>query len=104
MRELLMEQIEREKAYLARQTIGSDEYCASQHRLMDLAKQVAELDSEEKEQKGRVIHDIFEGIKIGSGIAIPLIGLVWITATEKDTTFTGVLKEYTKYFFPRKLL
>lgn len=102
MRELLMEQVERERSYLARQTIGSDEYCASQRRLMDLAKQVSELDSEEKERKGQVIHDIFEGVKIGSGIVIPLIGLVWITATEKETTFTGVLKEYTRYFLPRK--
>ena len=104
MKARLMELIEREKSHLAKQEVGSEEYCASLRRLMDLEKQLAELEVNEHDKKDKVVRNIYEGVKTASGIAIPLIGLVWITATEKETTFTGVLKEYTRYFLPKKML
>ena len=55
-----------------------------------------------KENKDRLIRNILEGVKVGSGIILPIIGLVAITAVEKDTTFTGSLREYTRYFLPKK--
>ena len=103
MKTLLMELIEREKAHFAEQEVGSDEYCASQRRLMELEKQMAELEVNEHDKKDKVIRNIYEGVKVASGIVVPFVGLVWITATEKETTFTGVLKEYTRYFLPKKM-
>lgn len=103
MKTLLMELIEREKAHFAEQEVGSEEYCASQHRLMELEKQMAELEVNEHDKKDKVIRNIYEGVKVASGIVVPFVGLVWITATEKETTFTGVLKEYTRYFLPKKM-
>lgn len=55
-----------------------------------------------KEEKDRLIRNILEGVKIGSGIVLPIIGLITITAVEKDITFTGSLREYTRYFLPKK--
>lgn len=104
MKTLLMELIEREKAHFAEQDVGGEEYCASQQRLMELEKHMAELEVNDNDKKDKVIRNIFEGIKTASGIVIPFVGLVWITATEKDTTFTGALKEYTRYFLPKKML
>ncbi len=94
---LLKNAFEKEYAYLLDQTIGSDEYNASLRRLMDIEKQLNDPD-----KKGKLYRDILEGIKVGSGIVIPIIGLVWITATERDCTFTGTLRDYTKYFLPKK--
>ena len=110
----VMEAIERERTYLADLTIGSDEYNASQARLMSLEKTLfemekSEIEAERKQQeitdgkKSQIISHVLEGIKVvGGGIVLPLIGLVWITATEKESTFTGTLKDYTKYFLPKK--
>ena len=55
-----------------------------------------------KEDKDRLIRNVLEGVKVGSGIILPIIGLVAITAVEKDITFTGSLREYTRYFLPKK--
>lgn len=101
---LVMELIEREKAHFAAQTEGSEEYCASQKRLMELEKLLAELKVNETDKKDKVIRNIYEGVKVASGIVVPFVGLVWITATEKDITFCGALKEYTRYFLPKKML
>ena len=110
----VMEAIERERDYLVGQTIGTDEYNASQARLMSLEKTLfemekSEIEAERKQQemtdgkKSQIISHVLEGIKVvGGGIILPLVGLVWITATEKDTTFTGALRDYTKYFLPKK--
>ncbi len=125
---LLMELIEREQNYFADQTSGGDEYVSSQKRLMNLKSQLTDLEKAEaeletakeklevtkaelevtkdvavKEDKDRLIRNVLEGIKIGSGIVLPIIGLIAITAVEKDTTFTGSLRTYTSYFLPKKL-
>lgn len=94
---LLLECIEREKAYLVEQEVGSEEYNASLHRLMELEKQMSESPKSE-----RLYRNILEGVKVAGGVLLPIIGLVCITATEKDCTFTGALKDYTKLFLPRK--
>lgn len=100
MRDRLLSLIERERAYLEKQEDGSDEYCKSLNRLAELEKQLFELESSKKD---RIVRNVVEGVKIGSGVIMPFIGLVWITAVEKDTTFTGALRDYTKYFLPKKL-
>ena len=124
---LLLNLIEREQYYFESQKPGSEEYVDSQSRLMKLSSQLADLEKTEtelktteekleiskaklevtkdvsvKENKDRLIRHILEGVKVGSGIILPIIGLVAITAVEKDTTFTGSLREYTRYFLPNK--
>ena len=124
---LLLNLIEREQTYFESQKPGSEEYVDSQSRLMKLSSQLADLEKTEtelktteeklelskaelevtkdvsvKENKDRLIRHILEGVKVGSGIVLPIIGLVAITAVEKDTTFTGSLREYTRYFLPKK--
>ena len=113
-KEALVKQIERVSKYMEGLEEGSEEYRSALYQLIDLEKQLAEIekieqDGELKKQdmseikKDRLVKNILEGIKVGSGIVIPFIGLVWITATEKDNTFTGTLREYTKYFLPNKI-
>ena len=124
---LLLNLIEREQTYFESQKPGSEEYVDSQARLVKLSSQLADLEKTEtelktteekleitkaelevtkdvslKENKDRLIRNILEGVKVGSGIILPIIGLVAITAVEKDTTFTGSLREYTRYFLPNK--
>ena len=110
---LLLNLIEREQIYFENQKPGSEEYVNSQTRLMKLNAQLTELEKAEedlklskdttaKDQKNTLIRNVLEGVKVGSGIVLPIIGLVAITAVEKDTTFTGSLREYTRYFLPKK--
>ena len=124
---LLLNLIEREQNYFESQKPGSEEYIDSQTRLMKLSSQLTDLEKTEtelktteeklelskaelevtkgvsvKENKDRLIRNILEGVKVGSGIILPIIGLVAITAVEKDTTFTGSLREYTRYFLPKR--
>ena len=130
---LLSEQIEREYEYLEDQEVGSEEYNASMKRLNILedkfielekfesetvakSKQVQldskrlELETETKarlnedEKKDKRIKNILEGVKIGTSIVMPIIGLVWITAAEKEITFCGALKGYASMFVPKKLI
>lgn len=91
---LLAEQYERERAYLANQEVGSEEYNASLRRLM-------ELETHLTERKSKVTTALIETGKVAANVALPLIGLVWITANERDITFTGALRDYTKYFLPK---
>ena len=106
---LLSNLIEREQNYFDSQESGSEEYVNSQARLMKLNSQLTELEKAEaekeasaKDQKNTLIRNVLEGVKVGSGIILPIIGLVAITAVEKDTTFTYSLREYTRYFLPKK--
>ena len=106
---LLLNLIEREQNYFDSQESGSEEYVNSQARLMKLNSQLTELEKAEpekeasaKDQRNSLIRNVLEGLKVGSGIILPIIGLVAITAVEKDTTFTGSLREYTRYFLPKK--
>ena len=117
---LLMQLIEREKAYFDSLKPDDEEYAKSQTRLMKLNSQLTDLekteeelekskaelelskDTSKKENKDRFIKNIMEGVKIGSGIILPIVGLVGITAVEKEITFTGALREYTRYFLPKK--
>ena len=112
---LLCEDIKRERAYLHEQEVGSEEYNDSlkrlgtlEDKLFDLRKFEAENAAKQQqtkdEKKDRLTKNVMEGVKIVSGIVIPLIGLVCITATEKETTFCGALKEYTKLFIPKKTI
>ena len=71
-------------------------------QLTELEKAEAEKEASAKDQKNTLIRNVLEGVKVGSGIILPIIGLVAITAVEKDTTFTGSLREYTRYFLPKK--
>ena len=110
----LMEQIERVREYLAETEVGTEEYATVQNQLVTLEKLLFEIEKAESEadrkqlemevdKKSKVISYILEGIKVvGTGIVLPVIGLVCITASEKEITFTGALREYTKLFIPRK--
>ena len=105
---LLLNLIEREQNYFEGQKPGSEEYVNSQERLvklngqlMELGKAEAEKEASAKDQKDKLIRNVLEGIKIGTGIILPIIGLVAITAVEKEITFTGSSREYTRYFLPK---
>lgn len=111
---LLTEQIEREREFMASQAVGTEEYNESLKRLISIEEKLAEVeqfesDSEMKtiqmaeEKKDRFIKNCIDvGKFVIGGVVIPVVGLVCITATEKDVTFTGALKEYTRYFIPKK--
>lgn len=112
---LVFEQIERERSYLEKQEVGTDEYGASLNRLISLEEKLAELEHFESEsvrkdeqmndeKKDKKVKNIIEGCKVVAGVVLPLVGLVCITATEKDTTFTGALRDYTRLFIPKKWL
>jgi hypothetical protein len=92
----LMEQYERERKHLAAQEDGSEEYVASLYRLMDIDKQLAS----HTEQDSKTALEI---TKVVVSVALPLIGLVGITAAEKQISFVGSLRDYTKYFLPKKV-
>ena len=89
---------ERENAYLAEQEVGGEEYKASLQRLMAIQEAMNNPNN-----KKWIVETSIEGAKVVSGVVLPLIGLVWITAAEKDISFVGALREYTKYFFPKKI-
>lgn len=89
---------ERENAYLAEQEVGSEEYKASLQRLMAIQEAMNNPNN-----KKWIVETSIEGVKVATGIIMPAIGLVWITAAEKDISFVGALREYTKYFFPKKI-
>ena len=112
-KEHLMEQIERVREYLAEQEVGTNEYVSATSQLVTLEKLLFEMEKSESEaemkqqemsenKKSRFTGLVLEGVKTVGGIVLPLIGLVCITATEKDTTFTGALRDYTKLFIPKK--
>lgn len=113
-KKLLMDQIKRENEYLAEQEVGTETYNDSLKRLNTLEDKLIELEKFEAEsaRKDKQMKDEKKDRKIGividvskfvvGTVAIPIIGLVCITATEKDTTFTGALREYTRYFLPKK--
>ena len=111
---LLTEQIERERTYLAEQEVGTEEYIASLDRLCKLEDKLADrekFESESEREYQKMAEDkqhriTCMGIDIAKfvvgGVVIPIVGLVCITATEKECTFTGALKEYTRLFLPKK--
>ena len=114
-KELLMEAIEREKSYCDECTIGTEEYEDSFRRLSSLRKELADLEKAEAEndrrnremkdvKKDRIVKNTLEGVKIvGTGIIMPCIGYVVVTAFEKDDSFTSSLKKIVDCFIPKKL-
>lgn len=112
--ETLKELLEREKRYCDDLVVGSEEYVKTVGRIMDLEKQLAEIEKGEREveleikqdndaQKERKIGHAIEWTKIGANVLLPLIGYVVIVAAEKDITFTGALRDVTKSFLPKKM-
>jgi len=111
---LLTEQIVRERDFLAEQQVGTEEYNESLKRLISLEEKLAEVEQFEsdnvmkekqmaEEKKDRFNKNCIDiGKFVAGGIIMPIVGLVCITATEKDVTFTGALREYTRYFLPKK--
>lgn len=112
---LLVAEIEREYDFLCEQEVGSEEYVHSLQRLGNLedklfnlkqfesedANKKAQLEDEKKDRRNKNIIEIAK--MIVCGVIVPGVGLVCITATEKNTTFCGALKDYTKLFIPKKL-
>lgn len=110
----LMKQLERERIYCESLEVGSEEYVASLYRLLDLEKQLAELekfeaetDRKNQELANERINQLWGRLlEVGKivivDVGIPVAGLVAITAVEKDITFTGALRDYTKLFLPKK--
>lgn len=112
---LLLEQIERERTYVRGCSVGSEEYNASFERLIRLEEKMAEIEKSEaelnfrheqmaEEKKDRFVKNIIEGVKVvGTGMVIPIVGLVAITAFEKNDTFTTALRGFVNCFIPKKV-
>lgn len=108
-----LEKLEAETAVKNRQTNLEQEKfefeSTMKRKLSDLEQEKFKFETEAKdkqskdEKKDRFIRNVLEGVKVGSGIVIPIIGLVWITAAEKEITFTGALKGYASLFVPKKI-
>ena len=112
---LLCEDIKRERNYLREQEVGSEEYNDSlkrlsglEDKLFDLKKLESETIARERElneeKKDKRNKNIIEGVKIACGVIIPVVGLIGITAQEKEITFCGALKDYVKFFIPKKTI
>ena len=101
---MILELIERERLYLNSCEVGTDEYNASLQRITTLEERLADLEKFKKDQTDRIVKNFIEAGKfIIGGVVVPVIGLVCITASEKDISFTGALKEYTRLFIPKKM-
>jgi hypothetical protein len=114
LRTLLSEQIERERDFIEDCEIGTEEYNDSlkrlgnlEDKLADLEKTEAEAERKEKQmredKRDRFIKNIFEGTKVFFGVVTPFIGLIAITAFERNDTFTSALKGYVNCFLPKKM-
>ena len=105
-KDLLIKQLEREQKYCEDHEVGTEEYNNSLRRCMELEKQLSDLEMAEKEAKAikndRLVRNIIEGVKVTGGIVLPVVGLIGITAFEKDATFTSALKGYVSYFLPNR--
>ena len=95
--------IESESKYLADQEVGTDEYNASLKRLSDLEGKLVELDQVNDDKKDRIVKYALEVAKITSSIALPIFGLVVITAQEREITYTSALKNLIGCFVPGKI-
>ena len=115
LRTLLCEDIERERKYLHEQEVGSEEYNDSlkrlgalEDKLFDLEKFESEAVDKERllqeEKKDKRNKNIIEGVKIACGVIVPVVGLIGITAQEKEITFCGALKDYVRLFIPKKTI
>lgn len=114
-RDLLVKQIEREQRYCDTQEIGTEEYEKSFKRLKVLRDELMEVekfeaDSDRKDRdlsetkKDHRNKNIIEVVKVvGTGMVMPAIGFVVITAFEKDDSFTTSLKRTLDAFIPKRM-
>lgn len=112
-KDLLMKELERMQKYCDHCNIGTEEYDDAFDKLMRLRKELAELEKNEAEidrknreladaKKDRRVKNVLEGVKIvGTGIVMPCIGYVVVTAFEKDDSFTSSLKRVVDCFVPK---
>lgn len=92
---VLVEMMERERAYLEAQEVGTDEYNKSLERLRILAGDVSRLN---EEQKDRVIRIVDMAIKT----TLVLGGTYWAYRfEEKGTITTTVGRGIMKNFIPK---
>lgn len=99
------EMITREKAYLEKQEVGSEAYNESQKRLISLQEQLRECEKTDIDSKDRFVKFILEVVKVvGCGIVLPIIGLIAITAQEREITYVGAMKSLLGSFVPGKKL
>ena len=102
LKTLLREQIERESEHLSKLEVGTEEYCKSQDRLNILEDKMTDLVKFDDTKKDRTIKNVIEGVKTAGGIVLPVIGLVAITAFEKNDSFTTSLRGFVNCFIPKK--
>lgn len=99
------EMITREQAYLEKQEVGTEEYNDSQKRLIALQEQLRECEKTDIDSKDRFVKFILEVVKVvGCGIVLPVIGLIAITAQEREISYVGAMKSLLSAFVPGKKL
>lgn len=101
----LRDLIERERRYIDKLNIGSDDYVNSMKRLMELEKLLSEIENNEAEvklaQKSRRMGDGIEIGKVATSVLVSMFGLFYIVAQEREMTFTGAMRDITKCFLPK---
>lgn len=100
---MLLELIEKEREHLNECEIGTNEYGASLQRIINLEDKLADVEKFKKEQKDKFVKNCIEVGKAVGGIVMTGVGLVCITAAEKEITFRGALKDYARLFVPKKM-
>lgn len=112
-RELLVKMIEREQRFCDECDVDTEAYDRSFDRLAKLRKELADLDKAEAElarkeqelvdcKKDRFAKNAIEIAKfVGTGVLMPCIGFVVVTAFEKDDSFTSSLKRVVDAFVPK---
>lgn len=91
-KEVLLEQMERERKYLNAQGVGTDEYNASMKRMLDYEEKLADIERFENEKKHKIADSIIKVCTTAIGVAVHVGSMIYITATEKEHTYRGELK------------
>lgn len=114
-KEFLMKQLEREQRYCDTHDVGTDEYEKSFKRLVTLREELMDVEKFEadNERKNRELvenkkdhktKNVIEVVKVvGTGMIMPCIGFVVVTAFEKNDSFTSSLKRVVESFVPKKV-
>ena len=121
----LLDDIKDQLEHLSKLQVGTEEYKVTVNgvaTLMDKYNDIEKAEFERKEQinkreseydlkskefenenKNRRAEQAIEWTKIGTGVAVPLIGLFVILKWEETGTITTALRGYVNNFIPKKL-
>ena len=99
----LIERIERERAYLDKQEVGSKEYDASMERMNVLEEKLSKIEQSEDERKHRSKKEVSEWVKFGlSSVVVPVSMSLLILKWEETGSVTTALRSWITNNVPRR--